>query len=175
MTGGTCGAVSGLTGSGTTDGNGQCTIVINGPTTGLVQAFAYVTVHFAGGATVTRDADSTTPTGHGPGGTDEAAKTWVDANISITPQVKSNEVGTSHTFTVTVLKDTGNGAGLTTPAAGETVTTKIANSNGATSTMTGGTCGAASGTTGSGTTDGNGQCTIVINGPPRGWWTHSRT
>jgi hypothetical protein len=168
MTGGSCGAAGGTTGTGTTDANGQCTIVINGPTSGTVQAFAYVTVHFTGGATVSRDADSTTPTGHGPGGTDEATKNWVDANISITPQLKSNEVGQSHTFTVTVLKDLGGGAGLTTPAAGETVSTKIVNSNGATSTMTGGSCGAAGGTTGTGTTDANGQCTIVINGPTTG-------
>src|SRR5262249_55478846 len=149
---------SGTTGSGTTDGSGQCTIIINGPTTGTVQAFASVTVHFAGGAVVSRDADSTTgTTGHGPGGSDEATKKFVDANISITPQLASNERGQPHTFTVTVLKDTGDGNGLTTPAAGETVTTRIADSNGATSSMIGGTCGNTSGTTGSGTTDPSGQ------------------
>jgi hypothetical protein len=96
--------------------------------------------------------------------------TWtiVDANISVTPQTNADEVGGSHTFTVTVLKDLGHGNDMTTPAAGETVTTKIVDSNGATSSMTGGTCGNTSGTTGTGTTDSNGQCTIVVNGPAAG-------
>jgi hypothetical protein len=96
--------------------------------------------------------------------------TWtvVDANISIADQTNADEVGGSHTFTVTVLKDLGDGVGMNTPAAGETVTTSIVDSNGATSSMTGGTCGAASGTTGTGTTDSNGQCTIVVNGPTAG-------
>ena len=99
--------------------------------------------------------------------TSSSSWTIVDAKISIASSA-TNEVGQSHTFTVTLLKDTGAGAGLTTPAAGETVTTSIVNSLGATSSMTGGTCGAASGTSGSGTTNASGQCTIVINGPTTG-------
>src|SRR5205807_1016677 len=77
MTGGTCGAANGASGTGPTDNLGQCTIVIDGPTTGTVKAFASVSVHFTG-LTVNRDSDSTTASvGHGPGGTDEATKTWV--------------------------------------------------------------------------------------------------
>jgi hypothetical protein len=145
MTGGSCGAAGGTTGTGTTDANGQCTIVINGPTTGLVKAFAYVTVHFAGGLTIDRDADSTTPTSHGPGGTDEASKTWVDANISITPAFGTNATGVDHTLTAHVQVDTGNGVGFGNPPDG-TVTVNFTLSNDATATAT---------------FDGPSSCTIV--------------
>src|SRR5690348_17567219 len=43
------------------------------------------------------------------------------------------------------------------PFQGAAVTTSLANANGANSQMTGGTCGAANGLSGSGTTDANGQ------------------
>ena len=57
------------------------------------------------------------------------------------------------------------------PAASAAVSTSIANSNGATGQMTGGTCGAANGLTGSGTTDANGQCTVIISSPTAGLTT----
>ena len=43
--------------------------------------------------------------------TDDAVKTWVDAQVSISGTA-TNEVGDEHTFTVTVKKDVGDGAGL---------------------------------------------------------------
>ena len=49
----------------------------------------------------------------------DAVKTFVNARITITPNA-TNEVGQPHTFTVTLEKDTGNGAGFV-PAAGEHV------------------------------------------------------
>src|SRR5262249_58009628 len=101
---------------------------------------------------LTRDTDpATANVGAGPGGSGPAVKTWVDANITITPDA-TNEVGTTHTFTVTVKADSGDGNGLQ-PFAGATATTAIANTNGATVHMTDGTCGAANGLNGNGTTN----------------------
>ena len=121
MTGGTCGAATGTTGSGLTDTAGTCTIKINGPTAGTVKAFAYVSVHFTE-LTVQRDSDSATASvGHGPGGTDEATKTWVDAYIQISPLTASNEVETNHVLTVTVKTNDGSGSG-NQPASGVSVT-----------------------------------------------------
>src|SRR5262249_48812761 len=121
-----------------------------------------------GGVSLTRDTNpATANVGAGPGGSGPAVKTWVDANITITPSPATNEVGVSHTFTVTVKKDLGDGAGLVA-AAGETVNTTIANTLGASGHMTGGTCGAASGLSGTGTTNASGQCTIVITSADAG-------
>ena len=57
-----------------------------------------------------------------------AVKTWVNATISITPSA-TNEVNAPHTFTTTVMKDTGTGTLV--PAAGETVDVTLTSSNGA--------------------------------------------
>src|SRR5262249_20233234 len=78
-----------------------------------------------------------------------------------------NEVGKSHTFTVHVEKNLGDGNGFVA-AVGETVTTTIANSLGATGQMTGGSCGAANGLSGSGTTGAGGLCTVIISSPTAG-------
>jgi hypothetical protein len=58
------------------DAAGTCTLVISSPTAGTTKAFATVTLSI-GGVSVTRDANSTTVIPHGPGGTDEATKTWI--------------------------------------------------------------------------------------------------
>ena len=39
---------------------------------------------------------------HERGGSGDASKTWVDANIRITPATATNAVGTNHTLTITV-------------------------------------------------------------------------
>jgi len=78
-----------------------------------VKAFASVGVHFTGltGA-VNRDSDSTTASvGHGPGGSDEATKTWVDASISLTPTI-TDAAGGSQLMTCEIQQDTGDGNGL---------------------------------------------------------------
>src|SRR5258707_2977196 len=179
MTGGTCGALSGLTGSGTTNASGQCTVIISSPTAGLTVANASTTFAIAGlfnTVSVTRDTDpATAAIGAGPGGSGPATKQWVDARIKIAPPFATNPTGANHTFTVTVEQDDGltaaqGGDGVTgfKAVSGAAVTTSIANSNGATSAMTAGTCGNTSGLTGSGTTDGSGQCTIIISSPTAG-------
>jgi hypothetical protein len=67
-----------------TDAAGQCILVISSPTAGQTKAFADV-VLVVGGVSLHRDANSTTAVPHGPGGTDEATKTWIAPTGQITP------------------------------------------------------------------------------------------
>ena len=128
ITGGTCI-------SGTTNASGQCTIIVNSPTPGTATVDVSVTLTingYEGSAQVTRATDGNS----GPGGSDGAQKSWVNARISIESDA-TNEVNHPHTFTVTVEADNGSGFA---PVSGVTVTPAITNSLGATSTITGGTC-----------------------------------
>ena len=61
-----------------------------------------------GGITLTRNTDGV-GANCGP-----AVKTWVNAQISITPDA-FNAVGQGHTFIVTLLKDAGDGAASCRP------------------------------------------------------------
>src|SRR5262249_1679161 len=95
-----------------TDSSGQCKIVFASATAGQVTGHASSTLT-VGGVSLTR---ATTGTLHSEG---DAVKTFVDAKITIAPS-QTNEVGKTHTFTVTLLKDTGDGKGFVA-AAGEHV------------------------------------------------------
>src|SRR6202008_3672187 len=79
----------------------------------------------------------------------------------ITPDA-TNRVNQPHTFTVTLEKDAGDGAGFV-PAAGEHVDVTLTNSNGASHTAPTGSC-----TTAGANTDANGQCTITFSSPTGG-------
>jgi len=135
ITGGTCGSQD-------TDSNGQCTIIVSSSSTGssTVNASGTVTV---GGVPIDVATD-----GYGAFNVSNT-KTWVDARISIGTS-GTNKVGDSHTFTVTVEKDAGDGSGFVA-ASGVTVspTTDFGS-------ITGGTCTTT-------TTNGSGQCTIIVN------------
>src|SRR5262249_17326503 len=142
-------AVSGLAGAlitrgtcttTTTDASGQCTIIRNTNVTGS----AYATL-FRSGA-VGSAAVHVATNGHGAFNISNQ-KTWVDAQITIGTS-GTNQVGTAHTFAVTVNKDSGSGFG---PASGVTVSSSISALAGA--AITGGTCTTT-------TTDASGQCTI---------------
>src|SRR5262249_17982773 len=87
----------------------------------------------------------------------------VKASISIAPSA-TNEVGASHTFTVTLSKDLGNGAGFV-PAAGEHVTVSLADANGASSSVQAGssTCDDPGPNT-----NAAGQCTLMFTSPTAG-------
>ena len=143
------------------DGNGQCILVINSNTAGQVTAHAKVTLT-VGGVSLVRETDGV---GNNSG---DAVKTYVDANIAISPLTATNEVGTAHTFTVTVMKNTGTGSFV--PAAGVTVTATVTASNGATITSPGGIHPACVGIANSptATTDVNGKCTITVNSSTTG-------
>src|SRR6185295_3665265 len=68
------------------------------------------------GQTISR----TTATNAGPGGSGNASKVWVDANIQITPANATNLVGTNHVLTITV-----NALGGTIDAGPHTATASI--------------------------------------------------
>ena len=89
----------------------------------------------------------------------------VDANIAITPLTPTNEVGTAHTFTVTVKKNTGSGGFV--PASGETVTVTVTGSNGATVGNAHPSCVGIANSPAT-VTDAAGKCTIVVNSSAAG-------
>jgi hypothetical protein len=86
------------------NGLGTCSVQINTTTAGAVKIHA-TTTFAVGGLSLTRASD-----GQGNNSAD-ANKVYVDANITIGPD-DVNGIGESHTFTVTVKKDVGDGAGL---------------------------------------------------------------
>jgi hypothetical protein len=144
-----------------TDAMGQCTIVFTSPTTGQTVGNASVTVDFEG-TTVTRSTSGNA----GPSGSGPATKTWVDASIAIGPN-GNNPVGAPHTFTVTVMKDNGDGNGMR-PGTPSHVVFSLTDTDGASSTLdpNNSTCNA----TGN-NTDANGQCTITFTSQTAGTTT----
>ena len=87
-----------------TDAIGQCTITFTSPTAGKVTGHATSTLSVVGSAPFTV-ADRR----HRPNSAD-AVKTFVDANIQITPPTATNRVGQTHTFTAHVNVNNGSGA-----------------------------------------------------------------
>src|SRR5439155_1027648 len=83
----------------TIPGTPSCTVVITSSTAGNRTVHATATFK-VNGQTVTR-ATSTT-VNHNAGGSDDAAKTWVDGNIQTTPQTATNAVNTNHTLTIAI-------------------------------------------------------------------------
>jgi hypothetical protein len=130
---------------------GTCTVYLVSQTTGkiTVNANASFTV---GGQSLS--ASTTDPTNVTAGGTGAVFKWYVNGKISIDSN-STNEVTHSHTFTVTVQQDTGDGTGFH-PASGVTVNTSIATDTTGGASITGGTCGP-SGSTGAG-----GTCTVTV-------------
>jgi uncharacterized surface anchored protein len=90
--------------------------------------------------------------------TEDATKHWVDAQITIATS-DTNGITESHTFTVTVEKDLGDGGGWIA-AADQTVASDISG----TGSITGGSCTTT-------VTDSNGQCTIIVNSNTAGTGT----
>jgi len=140
--------------------NGKCTVTFTSPSAGVVTGNASVTLTL-GGVTVTRDTDPATANiPAGPGGSGPAVKTFVDANITITPPNATNEVGQNHTFTVTVKQNAGGGAGFVNVPNGTKPTVTLVNSNGAAFNISSNVCFTA------GTTAG--QCTVTFTSPSAG-------
>src|SRR5207249_3795734 len=138
----TAGSCTGPTpSSGTTDVNGQLTVVVNNTDVGSCT----VTARF-NDAVDTGDPDTTVDikTDGTGGNSDPATKTWVGARISIAPD-DTNAVNTPHTFTVTLEKQFADGTFAA--LAGKTVTTSV----------TAGSCSYVGSS--SGTTDANGHLT----------------
>jgi prealbumin domain-containing protein len=158
----TCNAPSG------TGDTRTCTVTINSTSAGTFTANATVVWGFTGtgtpsSATVTRDTDpATAAIGSGPGGSGPAVKKYVDAAISISPSA-TNEVGTAHTFTVTLTAIPGN-TGLS-PSAFSLTSTNVSPSP----TTTGGTCPTLAGTGNTRT------CTLVITNSSAATFTANAT
>lgn len=131
-----------------------CTVTVTSTVARTFVANATAVVGLPGASsTVTRT------TGDGINGdSDPATKVYVDGNITITPSA-TNEVGHSHTFTVTVKADKGDGNGLQ-PVSGVNPTVTISPLP-ATVSVTDNCAGG----TGTGA---NGQCTVVINSTAAG-------
>jgi hypothetical protein len=93
----------------------SCTVTITSNATGttVVQATSNIPVS---GQVISR----TTATNPGPGGSGNASKVWVDANIQISPPTATNPVGTNHVLTITV-----NALGGTLDAGPHTATASI--------------------------------------------------
>ncbi len=131
--------------TGTTDVNGQCTIIVNSATPGTGTVSAATTV-IVGGVSITRSLGDSLS-----GDSAKATKTWVDASITLSPLTATNNVNAPHTITATVTKDPGTGS---VPASGVLVTFSLLN-NTAGAAFVGGvnTC----------TTNVSGQCSVQIN------------
>jgi Prealbumin-like fold domain len=134
--------------------NGSCSVTFTSNSAGQVTGHASVTFS-VGGVSLTRETDNT------GGSTGNAVKRFVDARISIAPD-DTNEVGDSHTFTVTVEQNDGlaadeGGDGVTGfgPAPdGTTVVVTLTDANGALTNVSTNTCGSV-GTVG-------GECTVTF-------------
>jgi hypothetical protein len=111
----------------------SCTVTITSTATGTTVVSATSNIPVSG-QVISR----TTATNPGPGGSDNASKVWVDANINITPATANNPVGANHVLTITV-----NAINGTIDAGGGTATASIVSGPGSfvgspTCTYTGG-------------------------------------
>jgi hypothetical protein len=129
---------------------GSCTVTITSAVTGTTVVRGTTTVS-VGGLSLTR----TTGDSH-VGDSADANKTWANAAITITPSA-TNEVGQPHTFTVTVLNDTGSG--LLPVGAGEECNVTLTNGNGAVANPAGPF---------NQTTNASGQCTVTFTSATAG-------
>jgi hypothetical protein len=140
----------------------SCTVTITSATPGttVVQATSNIPV---GGVVITRTTGTAANTASG--GSGNASKTWVDANIQITPQTASNPTGTNHTLTGHV--NVNPGTGFVNAPDGTVINFSLTNAGGATATFVGpSSCTTAGGT---------GSCTVVISSPTGGTTTINAT
>ncbi len=93
-----------------------CTLTIDNDLPDTFQANVVATVTM-GGVQVTRS----TAGNPGPGGTGPATKTYVTANIGLSPLTADDPVGDLHTLTATVTTNNGSGEGQPQPAPNGTV------------------------------------------------------
>ena len=79
----------------TTNASGQCSVTFTSNSTGTVTGHASSTLT-VGGQSVTVQTNGVAPN------SGDAVKTFVNANIAITPATANNPVGTNHVLTITV-------------------------------------------------------------------------
>src|SRR3989454_1385351 len=127
--------------------SGLCTVTFTSSTAGTVTGHAAADVHF-GPLTFHVETDGNAPN------SGDAVKVFVDAFIGIAPPFDTNSIQESHTFTVTVKQNSGDGAGFVNVPDGTIVTVTLTDSNGAVHTNVVDTC-ASPGTSG-------GTCTVTF-------------
>ena len=127
---------------------GSCTAVISSSTSGVSTIRVSTDVQ-VGGVMLHRETGD-----EQQGDGDDATKTWATARIAIASSA-TNEVGQSHTFTVTLEKDTGTGTFV--PVQGEHVSVTLTDANGATHAAPTGSC-----TNAGPNTDADGKCAITF-------------
>jgi hypothetical protein len=137
--------------TGTTDAMGHFSVTFTSATAGQTVGSA-TTTFTLGGVSLTR---TTGDSKVGDSGT--VTKTFEDATISISPN-GVNEINHSHTFTVTVLQNAGDGKGFVA-AANDTVTVTLTNLNGANAVPSGSLTG---------TTDANGHFSVTFTSATAG-------
>lgn len=150
-----------------TDTSGQCTVIFNSDTAGIITGSATATFT-EGGQTFNVATGTAAATG-------AAVKRYVDAKIGINPPLDTNGITEQHTFTVDVQQDDGFPAGA---AGGDAVTGFGPVPNGITPvvTLTPGTTDAVvTGKTDSCASPGtvNGSCTVVFTSNSAGTVTGS--
>jgi hypothetical protein len=154
--------VGGISSCLTTGGTGSCQVSITSPTAGKTTITATTTLSVLG-VSLTRTTGDTNA-----GDSASAVKTWVDANIAISPLTATNAVGTPHTFTATVKINAGDGEGYVPAPNGTTINFSLSNSGGATATFVGGISSCL-------TTGGTGSCDVSITSPTAGTTTITAT
>ena len=125
-----------------TDAQGKCTIVFTSAKPGNVTGHATATITVAGGS-VTLATNGVAPN------SGDAVKTFVDANIQITPATDINPVGTPHVLTLHV--NVNPGTGFVNAPAGTPVSATLTSGPGA---ITGSPCLTVLAT---------GSCTVTLN------------
>jgi Bacterial Ig-like domain (group 3) len=141
----------------TAGGTGSCTVTISSPTAGQTTISDTTTVTVIGVPLTRSSGDGL------PGDSANAGKTWVDANIQVTPASAENPVGTNHTLTGHVNVNDGSGAGFVNAPDGTVISFSLTNAGGASATFVGpSTCTTAGGT---------GSCTVQISSPTAGTTT----
>src|SRR6185369_12035484 len=140
----------------TAGGTGTCTVQINTSTPGGVDIHA-TTTFSVGGVSLTR------ATGTGGLNSADAHKTYVNAQIDLSPLTATNAVNSPHTITATVQQDDTFAAGA--PGDGATGFGPAPNGTLVTFSLLNNTAGAAfvGGVNTCTTTGGTGQCSVQIN------------
>ncbi|MFL6007695.1 MAG: Ig-like domain repeat protein [Gaiellaceae bacterium] len=126
---------------------GECSITLNATTPGATTLHASITVG-VGGLTLSRaTADAK------PGDSGDAVKTFVDANIQITPPAANNPIRKNHTLIGHVNVNAGSGGYVNAPD-GTTISFSVTNAGGASAAFVGPSSCQTSG--------GSGSCSVVI-------------
>ncbi len=130
-----------------TNASGQCTVTINSNSARVFSASASVTASVNGVSMTRTTGDAANATA---GGTNPAAKTYVDARITLSPLTATNKVGDPHVITATVEQNDGTGW---VAATGKLVTFSLPTNTAGATFVSGNTCT---------TNSPSGQCSVTI-------------